>query len=133
MPLDSLCRSYFRSGVISRKKTVILVYPIPEVGWNVPAYAARLKAHSVGSTNDLTTSHQLFIERNKRAYEALDDIGEHPNLIRIKPENILCNTYVKGRCVAQIDGVPLYSDDDHLSNAGARLVVNEIMRYIVIK
>ena len=82
------------------------------------------------NTEDLTTSHRAFIERNKAAYDALDRIGEHPNWVRIKPESMLCDSYVKGRCVVQLNGAPLYSDDNHLSRAGARLIAREIAKHI---
>ena len=82
------------------------------------------------NTGDLTTSRRAFIERHKAAYDALDRIGEHPNLVRIKPESMLCDTYVKGRCVVQLNGVPLYSDDNHLSRAGARLIAGESAKHI---
>lgn len=115
---------------LNANKKVILIYPIPEVGWDLPRYLARLKMGNPKNTEDLTTSHRTFIERNKAAYDALDRIGEHPNLVRIKPESMLCDTYVKGRCVVQLNGVPLYSDDNHLSRAGARLIVGEIAKHI---
>ena len=115
---------------LNANKKVVLIYPIPEVGWDLPRYLARLKMGNPKNTDDLTTSHRAFVDRNKAAYEALDSIGEHPNLVRIKPESTLCNTYVKGRCIVQLNGVPLYSDDNHLSSAGARLIVGEIARHI---
>jgi hypothetical protein len=46
----------------------------------------------------------------------------------IKVSEILCNSYVANRCVAQVKGVPLYFNDDHLSKEGAKLVVAEILR-----
>ena len=103
---------------------------MPEVGWDLPRYLARLKMGNPKNTEDLTTRHRAFIERNKAAYDALDSIGEHPNLVRIKPESLLCDTYVKGSCVVQLNGAPLYSDDNHLSRAGARLIVGEIAKHI---
>jgi hypothetical protein len=59
----------------------------------------------------------------------LDAINEHPNLIRVKPEEILRNTVVANRCIAHLNGMPLHGDDDPLSNAGAKLVVAEIMKH----
>ena len=103
---------------------------MPEVGWDLPRYLARLKMGNPKNTEDLTTRHRAFIERNKAAYGALDSIGEPPNLVRIKPESLLCDTYVKGSCVVQLNGAPLYSDDNHLSSAGARLIVGEIAKHI---
>lgn len=110
---------------------VVLVYPVPEVGWDVPTRLGHIHL-SQGHLDkgDVSTSHQVFIERNRQAYEALDAIGEHPNLVRVWPEKIFCDTLVKGRCVTHINGAPLYFDDDHLSNAGARLVVAEVMKSV---
>lgn len=110
---------------------VILIYPVPEAGWNVPNHMYRLHLNNgVITKADASTSHAVFIERNKRSYEALDDIGYHPNLVRIKPENFFCNTYVPSRCVTQIEGKPLYFDDDHLSRFGAELIVPEIIKHL---
>ncbi len=111
---------------------IILVYPIPEMGWDVPTRLSNIFAqHRALSSYDASTSHQVFIERNARTYEALDTIGEHENLVRIRPEKILCDTFAKNRCVAVLGGAPLYYDDDHLSNAGARLIVAEIMKHLI--
>ena len=108
---------------------VILIYPVPEMGWDVPRSLSRI--YSVNNyliPADASTSYEVFQNRNARAYEALDAIGLHPNLIRVKPENIFCNTFLIKRCAAHISNTPLYYDDDHLSNEGAKLVVNEIIK-----
>lgn len=124
--VDSLL-SYVRTG-----KTIVLVYPIPEPGWDVPRYSARLKMFGgdVTGGEDLTTSYERYKARNRETISILDSVGEYPNLIRVKPDKIFCNTYMKARCVLQLNGVSLYSDRIHLSNAGARLVVDEIMKHI---
>ncbi len=117
---------------IKLNKTVILVYPIPEVGWNVPLTLAKqylFNKVNLTSTN-LSTSYVLYKTRNKEAIELLDSIGANQRLIRIYPDKILCDTYVKDRCVAQINGMPLYFNDDHLNTMGANLVVKEIMKHI---
>jgi len=108
-------------------KTVILVYPIPEVGWDVPAFLARRALTDPTLAADLSTSYLQFRTRNARAYQALDAAGRGPRLVRVTPADILCNTYVPNRCLAELKGVPLYFDDDHLSNAGARLLVGAIL------
>lgn len=110
---------------------VILIYPVPEMGWSVPKYLAK-KSYIYGriAAGDASISHSVFKERNARTYAVLDGIGNHPNLIRIYPEKILCDTYLPDRCVAQISGNPVYSDDDHLSSLGVRLVLNEIEKHL---
>lgn len=113
---------------VSLNKPVLLIYPVPEVGWNVPRmnYKRFLHGRAV-ITSDISTSYERFKVRNQFTIDALDRITDS-NIIRIKPESKLCNTYIKDRCATQFNGVPFYYDEDHLSNAGARLVVDEIMK-----
>lgn len=116
-------------------KTIILVYPIPEAGRNVPRYLAKqamfLNEH--GNGRDLTTTYDEYKVKNKETINLFDSIGQYPNLIRIRPETIFCNTYVKDSCALQLNGASLYRDEFHLSNAGARLVVREIMKHMNVK
>jgi len=72
-----------------------------------------------------------YIKGYKRAIKTLDSIGEHKNLIRVKPSDYLCDSYVSNRCVAHLDGKPLYFDDDHLSSTGSSLVVTEVINQII--
>lgn len=117
--------------ILESGRKVILIYPVPEAGWDVPARLARIyKLNGEIRAYDASTSYMRFIERNKDAYIALDSLGDHGNLIRIKPEKLLCNTYVENRCVTHINGTPLYFDDNHLSNAGAQIINNEIIKFI---
>jgi peptidoglycan/LPS O-acetylase OafA/YrhL len=118
-------------SLLNNNRKVILVYPIPEAGVDVPKYLSKKIMFQIDrGAGDLTTNYAAYKSGNEDAIIALDLIGEHKNLLRIMPDKILCDTFVKDRCVAQLNGVPLYHDDNHLSNAGARLVVNEIMKYI---
>lgn len=107
-------------------KRIVLVYPVPEVGWHVPQYI--MQSALYGENVDVvSTDYQVFLERNHRAYKALDAVGKHPNLRRVYPEKILCNTFLENRCVAYWNEIAFYSDDDHLSIYGAELVVEKIM------
>jgi hypothetical protein len=114
-------------------KKVILIYSVPEVGWNVPNYVSRyyLKSPNQAFHPDVgSTSYAVFKERNRRSHEALDNAGQHPNLFRVYPERILCDNDVIDRCIVQKDGRALYRDDNHLSNAGAKLIVDQIIGLI---
>lgn len=114
-------------------KKLILVYPIPEVGWSVPRYIRNyylMDSSLAFSPGTGSTSYATFRDRNKKAYTALDSIGDHPNLVRVYPEKLFCNSALHGRCVVQDDNSLLYRDDDHLSNAGAKLLIKDIMRHL---
>lgn len=114
-------------------KKVILVYPIPEAGWDVPRYVRNYylaDPEQAFSVSTGSTSYQVFLDRNKRAYQALDAAGEFPNLVRVYPETTFCANDVEQRCIVQKNEDLLYGDDDHLTNAGAMLVINEVIRHL---
>jgi len=116
-------------SLISQGYKVIVVYPIPQNGWSPSDRLAKLKFFNAQFDN-LSTSHNRFITSTKEIYESLDDLGDNDNLIRVFPEKIFCNTKIKGRCFSVLSETIYYYDDDHLSNEGARLVVDEVMKFI---
>ena len=106
----------------------MLVYPVPEVGWNVPKEIVRRMRVSIGARDTVTTSYDVFRQRHSYTYAAFDRLAESPNLLRVRPEEIFCNTVTLGRCVAELQGQPLYYDDSHLNeSAGAKLLVEQII------
>ena len=102
---------------------VILVYPIPEAGWNVPLLMAR-KSLFGQRNQEISTSYAAFLERNGPVLDAFDRINL-PNIVRVRPDRIFCDTEL-GRCANSLDGESLYYDDDHLSDAGALLIAPAI-------
>jgi len=118
-------RAYLDAG-----KVVFLVYPVPEVGWDVPRRLMQeyLATGRVPDDAFLSTASARFRERNAAVYAAFDGLAAHPNLRRVLPARQLCDSRLAGRCIAHDRGTPLYYDDDHLSDRGARFVVDEVVR-----
>lgn len=110
------------------------MYPIPEADRHIPRYMAKraMFSHEHPSDREMAISYEAYKIRNKEMIHLFDSIGEHPNLIRIRPDTIFCNTYIEANCVVQVNGGSLYRDEFHLSNLGARLVVEEVMRHIAV-
>lgn len=102
----------------SAGKSVVLVYPIPEVGYDVPTTLAKLEA-SGRSASDFVRPIELFWGRQRAVLEVLDRIAEKKTLPRIYPHKALCNN---GQCLTYRSGKPLYRDDDHLSIPGAETI-----------
>lgn len=114
------------NAYLDRGDNVVLVYPIPEAGWNVPDLLARA-AMTGNDAEPLGTSSERYRARNAAVIAAFDTL-DHPRLAKIRPDAIFCDSFVAGRCINSLatDRI-FYFDDDHLSNAGAALLMPPII------
>lgn len=120
--------------LISMGHQVVLVYPIPEVGVNVPNLLLnRIKGRSVSdiATNfDLfTTSNDVYLKRTSSTFELFDSI-QSSNIHRVYPHTLFCDNQIKGRCVTHSYNDVFYVDDDHPSAKGGEMIVELIMEKI---
>lgn len=112
--------------LLDNGKRVVLVYPVPEAGWDVSRRLAREAMLDTKRQEALSTSYDVFVRRTANTHAQLDKIPDHPNLIRIRPEEIFCDTFVAKRCVTEWNGAPLYFDDDHLNSKGSAMLAEKI-------
>ena len=128
----------FLNTLLEQGKKIILVYPVPETGWHVPEYT--LKSYLYGNRNKaafselkgqktISTSYAKYKERVARTHAILDEIS-HPNLYRVYPGEILCDSFIKDRCINSIGNTAYYIDDDHLSTPAVKLVATEIQEMV---
>lgn len=111
------------SGLVRADKKVILVYPIPEMGWDVPKYLA-LKILRQNYDGDVQISYKVFKDRAQLSYDMLDKIALMPGVYKVLPEKVFCDG---AHCAGSIDQKPLYFDNNHLNNHGASMLVDEII------
>jgi peptidoglycan/LPS O-acetylase OafA/YrhL len=118
-------------NILEKGHTLILVYPVPEMGFNVPRLLNTKYLFSKIFDKEyfhlLTGSYDVYRNRNKMIFETLDSI-EGPNVYKIYPHNYFCNTVIRNRCVANNKEHLFYFDDDHLSLEGSKYVVNDIIK-----
>ena len=122
---------------ISKNHKIILIYPIPEVGWNVPNKLNNIflkKNKNVNKKNInineyITTSYQVYKNRTKSSFELLDNI-EGKNIYRVYPHTLFCDTKIKNRCITHDDKNIFYADDDHPSLKGAEMINDLIIKKI---
>jgi hypothetical protein len=118
--------------ILASGREVYLVYPVPEMGWDVPNRLGRmyLRYGNLDPTA-ASTAYSIFQSRNRRTIAALDAIPDSPRLHRVRPSELLCNIVAPGRCAGYDGKNILYFDDDHLSRQGAELVSNQIIAEMV--
>ena len=124
----------FRNEVseLSKKNKIILIYPIPEVGWD-PLMKMWIERKNKFSKDfdliDVSTSYEVYKDRTKSTFELFDSINNE-NIFRVYPHELFCDTFIKDRCVTHNKKVIFYSDSSHPSTLGAEmineLIINEI-------
>lgn len=117
---------------------VVLIYPLPEIGVYPPDQIVK-EYRSYDSKQDwikwekqggFTNSYRTFQKRTKRSYEAYDAVPDSPNLLRIYPEKLFCNTKFTGKCINHDKNHIYYNDSGHLSSEGAKILIDHIMANI---
>lgn len=106
--------------------SIILLYPIPEVGFNIND---KLKKYKFFSKTLLDTSFNVFKERTKSSFQLLDSI-QGKNIYRVYPHTIFCDTIIKDRCVTHDNKKIFYSDGDHPSLKGAQMINDLIIKEV---
>ena len=109
---------------------LVLAYPIPEAGWDVPVYAARRAIDDKGS-KALSTSYAAYLERSEDVIALFDRLSsELPQVYAARVHEALCSIET-GRCLNADEHGVYYYDNNHPSNAGARLM-QPILRKAVV-
>jgi len=103
---------------LARQRTVYLVRPIPEMGFSVPQTLSRRMAF--GATGDVSIPIEDYRQRNAWVWAAQDEAARQCGAKILDPTAVLCHD---GRCWGSRNARPLYSDDDHLSEYGNKLLV----------
>ena len=129
--------SSFKNEVLklSNNHKIILIYPIPEVGWNPNEKIfnqwlnRKNKFSNKSEIINITTSYEVYKNRTKPSFELLDSM-KSDNIYRVYPHQFVCDTTIKNRCITHDDKYMFYSDDDHPSLKGAELINDLIMKEI---
>lgn len=118
-------RGLARTLALLKGKQVILVKSVPEYEAVVPVYLEKnLHNNGAADLGDKRVDRTKYDARNKEVDGILK--GAEASVVLIDPFQIFCQ---EGLCrYIDSNGNLYYIDDSHLSNAGAKLVVEEIFR-----
>ena len=127
-------KTYLLDNIFSELKYIknlghklILVYPYPETGFDVPNKLYRFKNDNKFPL--ISINYNDYKKRTKVIFDLYDKlIGE--NIYRVYPHKFLCNNFLKNRCVVNTNEDIYYYDGDHPSLKGAEMINNLIMKEI---
>jgi peptidoglycan/LPS O-acetylase OafA/YrhL len=118
-------------GFLATNQRIFFIYPVPEIAWNIAKKNFNYYKRYRTTLGEISIPYEDFKTRNRFVINIFDSFSNRENFYPVRPSEVFCNSFVKSRCVAQYDSVPYYYDDDHLSDEGAKLVVDKFLRTIV--
>ena len=99
-------------------KRVILLYPIPDIGVNVPQLVASKILHPQKVFE--TPSYDECLDRQEPIFRIFDRLAAQPGLLRLRPHRYFIE---KEKVVFEEGRRPFYHDDHHLSLTGSQRLV----------
>jgi peptidoglycan/LPS O-acetylase OafA/YrhL len=125
-------KSAIRKGIIdtacalAKSRPVFMVRPIPEMKISVPKTMGR--ALMLGKERHVFVPFDEYQQRNAFAWDAQDAAMKQCGVKILDPTPYFCQD---GRCEGAKNGLPIYYDDDHLSEYGSSFLIpmfSEIFR-----
>lgn len=105
------------AGIQSKVRRVVIVGPVPETGYHLPA--AMIRAAMAGQTLIPVLPLAQFLTRQRHVLEALQQLEAVDGVRVLYPHREICDA---AQCSLTQNGLPLYRDDNHLNALGrARL------------
>ena len=115
----------FREQVenISKNNKVILVYPTPEIGFNLQYTLLKGRNWKLMQKNPTLFKYpyKKYMAINKELFEFFDTL-KNKNIHRVYPHKLFCNTKIKDQCLLHNEKDIFFSDELHLSTVGAKMV-----------
>ncbi len=108
---------------IAQRHKLIMVYPVPEAGSNVPDRLARLGMYET-MPEQLSWPAEIARDHASSVERMLDTL-QGKDIVRIRPRGIFCDIE---KCKLSDGGKSYYADAHHLSQFGSALVVDEILK-----
>jgi hypothetical protein len=102
----------------AKDRPVYVVRPIPEMPVDVPKHMGF--ARSRGSLERVSVTLDDYQRRNAFVWSAQDEAAKRCGVKILDPLPALCRD---GQCWGDVDGRPIYYDDDHLSERGGALLI----------
>ena len=104
---NDLDESFINSvNFFAKHNKIILVYPIPEVGWWVPNKLKNkffIMREEMIEENFLTTSYDLYKKRTKKSFNMLNEISKNEDVLKVLPHEFFCNNKISERCLTHDD------------------------------
>jgi peptidoglycan/LPS O-acetylase OafA/YrhL len=107
--------------ILATGRTVTIVGPVPDLKMNPPD--TMIKAMMRGGKADTRSTFASFKERQTAVLATMEQLSRNPKVRVVYPHESLCNAEI---CATVRDGMPIYSDDNHLGVNGVALIRQQL-------
>ena len=109
--------------IISKNNKVILVYPTPELGFNLQYKILKGRNWKLMQKNPTLFKYpyKKYMAINEELFQFFDKL-KNKNIHRVYPHKLFCNTKIKNQCLLHNEKDIFFSDELHLSTVGAKMV-----------
>ena len=137
LPLNSARRNIVLDDWVQQTLTklsqfrpeIYVINTIPEPGWVLPKKSIDLALLPLDIEQTLRYDKRVFIARNKGFDEALARFAQTGSIRLVQASAVLCpEEGAPVLCLTWHKGLPLYTDDNHISPKGAQWVAEEFRR-----
>lgn len=112
----SIYQGYRRSLCqLADNNPVYILRPTPELVQHVPKTMGRARLYKNEELR-IRMDMSEFRKRNQLANRLIDELERDCGIVALDPVSLLC---AEDGCYGDLDGTPMYFDDDHLNNLGA--------------
>lgn len=118
--------SNYKSSIctLTKNNPVYMFRPIPELIKHVPKTMGRSLLYR-GEPVRVSIAREYYEDRNILSNNLIDELENRCGVVPIEVTDYLCDDH---NCYGDIDGQPVYFDDDHLNVKGARLFLDDILQ-----
>ncbi|WP_197431048.1 acyltransferase family protein [Aliiruegeria sabulilitoris] len=117
------------AAVRAHRRQVVILGPVPEPGWDVPVRMAR-SALTFGRPTPEPLSRAAHVARSGRTESLLARVAGRDHGTRyISLSGVFCGEFCR---TTDANGIPLYSDDDHLTRRAAEALLEEPLLPVLI-
>lgn len=117
--IDSIC-------TLTKNNPVYMFRPVPELIKHVPKTMGRAMLYRNEKVR-VSVTREYYESRNEVANKMIDELADRCGVVPLEVAEYFCdNEY----CYGDVEGQPVYFDDDHLNTKGALLLKGEIIKYM---
>lgn len=109
--------------VLAKNNPVYMFRPVPELIKHVPKTMGRSLLY-IGEPVRVSVTREYYEDRNMLANKLIDELELHCGIMPLEVADSFCDS---DYCYGDIDGQPVYFDDDHLNTKGAMLILDTFM------